>query len=216
MTPGHLGDIIIPLEAILATGGVTLVMALAFGGVRWWRKNYQERRRMQAELRRMRLMEADYAALKKEDSLPALKLTLEAVGELIADRLPKPENRVSMPLMLEAPKPVAQKPPVGPMRLADTAKAISKGVRSGEAELRLWASEALVSRQGHELQAKPLYEVYVVWAEARKIEPVTISIFGRLMPEIGYSKTRNSKSLIVYQNVAIRQGNELPRLTLVG
>ncbi len=76
-----------------------------------------------------------------------------------------------------------------------------------EDPLKTWASENL-SRPGPGLQAKPLYEVYVVWCEARSLTPVTIAVFGKAMPILGYEKGRDSKTgHVVYQNIGLKRHN---------
>jgi hypothetical protein len=96
-------------------------------------------------------------------------------------------------------------PPAIPPNPPEPLEIAEKPPHSGEFDLRRWAEENITLRQGSGLQSKPLYEVYVVWAGKRNIEPVTIAIFGRLMPQIGFAKMKDKKSgLMVYQNVALK------------
>jgi hypothetical protein len=94
-----------------------------------------------------------------------------------------------------------RKPPVKP-----SGRPPEPTLRPGEAELRQWASEAMTGQPGHNLQAKPLYEVYVVWCEKRGIAPLTLALFGKYLPDAGYPKEKDKKTgLMVYTNVALKQ-----------
>jgi hypothetical protein len=78
----------------------------------------------------------------------------------------------------------------------------------GEDDLERWTREDLVAKPGHNFQAKPLYERYVIWAEARGLTPVTMPIFGKLMPRLGFPKSKVD-GFIKYTDVAIRQAPAL-------
>lgn len=135
-----------------------------------------------------------------------------ASPELIKTNPPAMLALEILPDTSNPPEPLKQapetNPPATPLNPPVDVLNAPTQMRTGESDLRRWTSEYLTLREGSGLQSKPLYEVYVVWAEARGIEPVTIAIFGRLMPLIGYPKLKDKKTgLMVYQGVALKQHN---------
>jgi hypothetical protein len=121
------------------------------------------------------------------------------------DSLPSKLSKLSG--TVRADSPAASLPDSSPDSLPKPPVKLSGALlKPGEEALRRWASEALVHKEGRNLQAQPLYKVYAVWCDRMHIEPVTLTMFGRLMKRAGYAKDDNKRTrLIEYQNVALRR-----------